>query len=536
MGWKTFAAAAVVLVAGSVGWAFAFRAIQRGFARRALSSARYAPDTPAASAAREARTTGVVDPAPAPLPTGLPLVGGDGQMPDGYPVAHVDEAALRSLLWFGKYDDLDAYIEQLQGAFEEDNRREYWMAGVADAFASAEDALTPKLDAWVEATPQSFAPYLARASHWNAVGWARRGEKRIADTTRGDVAAMDEALGKALADADKAVSLRRKLIAARTIRLRALSAHADETAMHTEVDHALKLCNGCMQIRFLYLLDTTPRWGGSYDEMHAFAATCTPAINLRCPALDGVVDSDKAGAARIEGRLPEAETAVNRAIARGDSSVFYLERSRIRTEARNYDGARTDAETALALRYGADALVARADALYGLRRYEECAATLLEAVRIDPTESRAKLLVPYAVKAVTYDAWNAWKSGGPRDEALRIMDLATELAPSDHDVLGRRTQMIMDGLPDVLSLENAAARRPDDFRVHQQLDYALSRGHDWTRILTMWNEYIGRHPNEGRAYLERAGTYSQLHEMGEAHADALKACSLGLSEGCARAQ
>jgi tetratricopeptide (TPR) repeat protein len=536
MRWKTIAALVAVLLAGIVVWVFVLRAVRDRLAkyRPHPTSAPYAPDSPAASAARVERTMPVVDPAPAPLPSALPLVGGDAVMPDGYPVAHVDGAALRSLLWFGRYRDLDNYIEQLEDAFEKDNRREYWMAGVVDAFGSAEDALTPKLDAWAAATPLSFAPYLARATHWNAVGWARRGEKWSRETPASDIAAMDEALGHAIADADKALILRRKLVAARIVKLRALSAHANHAAMRAEVDRALKQCPTCMQIRFIYLLDTTPRWGGTYDEMHAFAATCTKAINPRCPALDGVVDDDQANLARIADRLPEAEAAANRAIAKGDSSVFYLERAQIRINAKSYDGALTDAETALALRYAPDALVARADALYGLKRYEEAAGSLLQATRIDPTESRAKVLAPAAVNGLLYEAWNRWTQG-QREDALRMMDLAAELAPNDRNVLGRRSAMLFDGTSDVPALEDAVAKNPDDFRAHQRLDYALSRTGDWPRIVAMWTEYIGRHPDDARAYLERGGTYSQLHDGNESHADALKACTLGLSEGCARA-
>lgn len=50
----------------------------------------------------------------------------------------------------------------------------------------------------------------------------------------------------------------------------------------------------------------------------------------------------------------------------------------------------------------------------------------------------------------------------------------------------------------------------------------------------MWTAYLARHPNEGRAYLERGGANFHLGKRAEARADAAKACELGVSEGCER--
>jgi Flp pilus assembly protein TadD len=72
--------------------------------------------------------------------------------------------------------------------------------------------------------------------------------------------------------------------------------------------------------------------------------------------------------------------------------------------------------------------------------------------------------------------------------------------------------------------------------LHQQLDYALSRQHDFARIAQMWTEFIARHPDEGRAYMERAGTYYNLGKQAESRADAAKACELGIAERCMRAK
>src|SRR5450432_843427 len=103
MGAKSTAAALVsVVIVGAVGWSVVFRMV-----RERLHASQPAADPSAVQAQREERTMPVVEPAPAPVPTAIPLAGGDGTLPDGYPIAHVD--------------------------------------------------------AWVAATPESFAPYLRPA-------------------------------------------------------------------------------------------------------------------------------------------------------------------------------------------------------------------------------------------------------------------------------------------------------------------------------------------------------------------------------------
>jgi hypothetical protein len=148
------------------------------------------PPRAVALPAPERRTQALVKLAPVPVPTALPLRGGDGVDDDGYPVAAVDRAALRSLLWHRRYQELTRAFAELQGDFEADAKREYWPMDAGDAFASAEPELRDRLDAWVAATPDSFAPYLARGTYWVAVGFARRGGRFTEDTTHDEMAAL----------------------------------------------------------------------------------------------------------------------------------------------------------------------------------------------------------------------------------------------------------------------------------------------------------------------------------------------------------
>ena len=80
-----------------------------------------------------ARKRVVLQVAPAPLPTALPLLGPDGRDGEGYPLKYVDRPAFRSFLAHGDYAALNRSFDQLQAAFEADPRMERWPMSAADA-------------------------------------------------------------------------------------------------------------------------------------------------------------------------------------------------------------------------------------------------------------------------------------------------------------------------------------------------------------------------------------------------------------------
>jgi tetratricopeptide (TPR) repeat protein len=490
---------------------------------------------------REIRTAAIGPVAPAPLPTSLPLIGPEGRAADGYPTQYVDQPALRSLLWHAKHEALTRYLEQLQAEFERDPTREYWPLDAADAFDSSEPELGARLDAWVAASPQSFAPYLARATHLAAVAQARRGGKWAKDTADEDFAAMREAGDRALADVQRATALRPKLVAARRLQIklsRLTSKHEDERAA---LDAALEACPTCFQVRVAYLYSLTPRWGGTYDQMDAFARASAPAGGARMRLLAGYADQDRAQMLRYDKKLDAARVAIERATALGDHWEFLVERANIDLARGDAEHALADLDRAAALRPGhPNVLGRRARAHVNLKRWEAAGIDLLAVMRVDPTDSDARNLHKTVVEGLIYAAWQHHRAGR-RTDALRVIDLAAELAPMDHEVQRRRSSIVIgaqDPAPgdEVAALEKAVRDQPDSFRAHQQLDYALARKGQLDRVVALWTEYLGRHPSEGPAYLERGGAYFHQRKLAEAHADAAKACELGVSEGCARAQ
>lgn len=81
---------------------------------RRLNEERMARVVASAAAARAERKAVVLDVAPVPLPTALPLRGPPERDADGYPLAYVDRAGFRSLLMHGEHEALNRYFDELQ--------------------------------------------------------------------------------------------------------------------------------------------------------------------------------------------------------------------------------------------------------------------------------------------------------------------------------------------------------------------------------------------------------------------------------------
>lgn len=500
------------------------------------------PTAEEAAKARRQRQAPVVVVAPAPLPSSLPLRGEPGVDEFGYPRQYVDAGALRSLIWHERYADLTWYFEQYQDKFEADPRFEYWPADASDAFDSSEGALEPAMDAWVQATPSAFAPYLARGSYRSAVAWARRGSQWASDTPESDMTAMREMRKLALEDIRQAAAIRPKLVAAlrKEINLTMLGGTFEER--RAAIEAAEKSCPSCFQVRVAYLYSITPRWGGSYERMQRFASSVQNPAYPKLAALLGYVDKDKANMLTQDGHYDEALSLINPVCARYNHWEFLDQRAQIAMRMKQPANALPDLEKAMSLRPGNYGLLMRRGAAFSmLARWEEAGRDLLEALRVDPTDDVGRYHFPFVVKGLTSRGWTEFNMG-KRDTALRLLDLAAQMAPLDRDVQAARTTVVYgatnrDVPPDENAVAETAKANPDDFRAIQRLDYVMSKqGGRFAEIVGLWNEYLAKHPNDGQAHLERGGAYYHLGKLAEAANDARQACDLGVNEGCVRAK
>ena len=474
--------------------------------------------------------------APAPMPIALPLLGEPGApRADGSPSQSVDRQALRSLLWHEAFDALTHDCESFQDAFEKDASLEAWPDDAAATFGSAEPELLPSLDAWVAASPGSFAPYLARGTYFIDVAVVRRGGLGFADTPKASVAGMNDALDRASADLAHALTLRPKLVVAmreQLRRARLLGKHDEAKAI---VEQALVICPSCYLLRVTHMFDLSPSWGGSFDQMLAFAREA-PATSRMHP-LAGFVDHERAYAAWRTKHLVDAHAAADRAIATGDDWRFRLLRGELSSAQGDATSALRDLDVALTLRpEEASVLANRAYSRIRLGRWGGAAEDLLAAFRTAPGDNVARRNLAPCIGGLVRAAESAL---GERDRktALDLVSLALELDPGDSEAHDLRARVITGDAPDdaITRLAQARAAEPDTLLPSLRLSAALSSKGRHDSAAALWTDYLLRRPGDGLAYIERSRTLRSLGKPEDAHADDLKACDLGRNEGCYRA-
>lgn len=473
---------------------------------------------------------------PLPVPTALPMLGRLGLDRYGYPRDAVDELGLRSLLAAGEFAALTAYVERIQTEFEADFRKEEWVTQTSDAFATADPSVGESIDRWVKASPDSHAPLVARAAHRVAVAWYYRGGKFSNETAKDRLAKFDEILKGALPDVQAAEARRPKLVVARQLELwidEGLGRHEDEKRV---LDLALAACPACFRVRSKYLVGLTPRWGGSLDAMEKFSAESQKevATNPRLAVLLGYADCERAATFREAGNLTAALEAITRALRAGEFHRYYEEKARIVGKLDHDD----EALAAWASALEGDPQSPTYLANHGVRSIragvlEAGAEEVRTAYRLDPYASAVGWGVEAAVSALVSKGWERAQRG---DDAgsIAAYDLALSLHPNDPRALSHKVQsgariLATDevGRLEALSRENAA-----DFDTFKKLDDELARTGEFARIVGHWNRYIAMKPDDARAYQERGGAYSQLHDWEHALADLDRACGHGLKYAC----
>lgn len=517
----------IALVLGVSGFYAVPRIQELWRARQLVNAAAGEPDPETARAERQAP---LFDVAPVLVPSSVPYA---EPAPD-HPGPVVDRAALRSLLLHQKYVALNAAFDAYQGAFEENHALESLPLDASDTFSVAEAPLTGVLDAWVAATPEHFAPYLARGAHLGQLAHARRGGRWIKDTPATDIEAMNAMIPRARADLDHALALRPKLVAAYRERLFLHRLHGEDAASRADFVSARAICSSCLRIAVTYVYTLEPRWGGSYAAMHGFATEQEALGVPGARVLHGFVAVDETNVLLAAEQFDEALTAIGNAFRFGEHADFYAARSDVEYAQKRHAAALADVDRALALRPQQPALeVDRARILIATKEFEKAGRQLLHALRLDANASGARSLRDFVVEHLVYEGWESHRAGD-RDRALRLLELAAELSPGNTDVTRRHGWAVI-GL-DGGAPAAAGAPTADDFHAVQQRDYELSRTGRFADILPLWDHYLAEHPGDARAFLERGGTHFHLGHGAEARADATRACALGSNEGCLRAR
>ncbi len=277
----------------------------------------------------------------------LPLVG-DAHAVDtfGYPSAYVDRVKLQAMLRERRFVELTAAFEAAQAEFERDWHHEYWAHDTVEAFTT-DPAFEELFAAWIAATPTSFAPWAARGAWWSDRAAHARGTRYASDTPPEQFRRMDEMNNHAVADLTKALAMRPRAVSVSRVLVIVGKYSSDVVDVAQVTQTALSLCPNCLHIRVAVMVGLAPRWGGSYEEMDAFAtAALVGTANPRLRVLQGYIDEDQSD---FVDDPAEKLRLLDAAIVHGEASDFFRHRARVRKN-RDRDGALADLRKVVELR------------------------------------------------------------------------------------------------------------------------------------------------------------------------------------------
>ncbi|MEA2325215.1 MAG: uncharacterized protein QOE68_174 [Thermoanaerobaculia bacterium] len=315
----------------------------------------------------------------------------------GYPTQTIDRLAVRRLLFARSYDTLDVVLSAYADSVVRDYRMEYRLFDAYAAFDVAVPSLEPLLTEWVRQRPRSAAALLARGTFLNAAGWDARGTKFARDTRREQFDKMNDYVRRAKVDFIAALRFSPNSIVAYRGLLRM---RLDPKTARELLDQGLKIQPYSFRLRWSYMDNLLPRWGGSYRQMKRFAEESAPyaARNPRILALGGFVDRDKGQLLERDGHTADAIKAYSRALTFGDFCEFRYQRGVAYWRAKLYKAALEDLNTALAqCPQHADALYERSWVTYDLgfassgtersAYFAQSYDDIEMAVALDPTDS-----------------------------------------------------------------------------------------------------------------------------------------------------
>jgi hypothetical protein len=275
-----------------------------------------------------------------------------GDVSLGYPVESYDQVYVRTYVKDGLYDYLDTLLTAYADSVRRDYRLEYRMFDLYDAFAVSDSSLKPFLDAWVTERPQSANARLVRATWLTETGIDARGTEWASETPDSSMSALEWHLNEAKKDIAAAHAIDPCSLVTYHLLMEASAYNGSRFLSRKLLDQALTIQPLSFIMRVRHMNNLTPRWGGSYKAMEAFAAESDSLIarNPRLRALHGFGVADRADES-------EREKDTLRAIARYDSALTYGDFWRFRLDRGEFlyridlnESAQSDLEAALVQR------------------------------------------------------------------------------------------------------------------------------------------------------------------------------------------
>jgi tetratricopeptide (TPR) repeat protein len=215
---------------------------------------------------------------------------------------------------------------------------------------------------------------------------------------------------------------------------------------------------------------------------------------------------------------------------------FYNDRARIHRGADHFEEALQDSDAALAIAPDSpDVLIGRLYSLLRLGRNDEIPPIVELIEAIDPMNADLPAFKKEALRTAAGEGYNL-QQDSKSGESIERLTAGIALNGSDAEAYYWRGRAYLRDNQDDKALadfETVVRLDPTHFESCRNIDYIHAKRGEWTEVISMWNTYLERKPDDGKAIFERAGAYHHSGNMTLAMQDAKAACGLGVQEACA---
>lgn len=466
---------------------------------------------------------------PRPMTSNKPAY--DAQLKALFPVI-----TIREMLSNKDFNTLNITLSDYQKAYERDVRKEDDLLDAYFSFSVNDSYYEALLNEWVKSHADSYQPYLARASYFYNLGRESRGGRWAKDTTDKQIEGMKSYYSKAMMDIEQAMKFKSDHIVPYYFLINIYKALGGSDEVKAIAEKALEKQPNSFRIRSIYLLSTTPRWGGTHEEMNRFAAESQKYAfnNPKIKTLKGYVFYDKGNMQVLSKNYGVALELLNKALTFGDLAMFYEERADIYKYLEKYDEALKDINSAIGISsQNADFYYKRSKILSNKKMLQEALKDIEVADQLNPNDEYIAKQKKWLGDTLVHSGYSQQKTNN-LSGAIADYSAALQVDPNNADSYYRRARTFIDK-KDLASafndLKKAIEIDKHNFDYYLLMDWLLAQKSDWDGIATEWSRYIALNPNNDRAYLERGGAYFRKGDITSAVADAKRAADLGSAEG-----
>lgn len=435
---------------------------------------------------------------------------------------------VRQLFLQNKFQQLNQRLAAYQSQSQNNVLTEVNLFNAYSAFAFNHLFYQEKFQQWINATPNNYQPYLARATFYYSYGWDARGGKFIHKTTASQLSAMKKHFTLAKSDISKSLSIYKQSVLpyCLLIGIAKTERNSDPSAKKL-LKQALRYNPASFEVRQFFIDSLLPRWGGSYQAMVDFAEKAQPYAykNKNIKTLQGYALLDAANILASDKNYQDAGKLYNQILTLGDNDRVYYRRAKNYYRQHRYLQAITDFNHAIELEPDSGHYYYwRSKSYAKINKITKALTDINKASQLEPEDSDFEHHQQWLLSqssALNQKPKQRAKSTNKETEAsgeLFYFNKAKKLLAQ------QKWQQAQYNLKEAIKLS------PTTFQYYLSLDAALFKLDKLDEIIRYWGKYIKLKPTDSRAYLERSGTYYHKGDIDSSLKDLKKSAKLGNKE------